>query len=91
MIGKGTNVWDGVHIDDLVDLYLKIFELAQRNENEPVGQASPYSRFYFGSTASFEWGVLIKKLAGMLYSRGLVENADVVSLRVEDEPKLSVT
>ncbi|KAG9005687.1 hypothetical protein FRB93_009613 [Tulasnella sp. JGI-2019a] len=84
-VGAGTNVWDNVHINDLMDLYLRVLDLALLNIDIP---GSPYERFFWGSAHTHIWGEVARDLAMLMYKRGLVDRDEVRSVNVEDEPDL---
>jgi len=82
-IGAGTNIWDNVHIDDLVDLYVLVLEEALAFKT-----ASPWERFYWGSARTHIWGDITKDLGVRLHRRGLVDTVEVKSIKLEEVPKL---
>lgn len=84
-IGDGTNEWNHVHINDLTDLYLLIFEHALAAKDTP----SAYERFYWGSAGTHNWGEITRDLAARLHRRGLIDTTEIKSVTVKDEPKLN--
>ncbi|KAG8992744.1 hypothetical protein FRB94_011370 [Tulasnella sp. JGI-2019a] len=85
-LGSDTIVWDSVHIDDLVDLY----HLVLKQALAPTPIKSAYERFYWGSSASFQWDTLTKEIAIRLHKKGLLPTAEVKEVPVEDYPNLAV-
>ncbi|KIO27839.1 hypothetical protein M407DRAFT_22891 [Tulasnella calospora MUT 4182] len=82
-VGPGTNVWSNVHIDELVDLYVLLFNLAlsSRQSREVV---DPYERWFWGSsTRSHVWGDITRELAKILYAKGIVQKG-VRSVSLEE-------
>jgi hypothetical protein len=69
-VGAGTNKWNNVHIDDLVDLYTLVFAFAL---NPSEDSTSAYERFYWGSVAEHVWGDVARELVRLLYAKGLVQ------------------
>ncbi|KAF8325838.1 NAD(P)-binding protein [Cantharellus anzutake] len=86
--GEGTNVWNNVHVFDLADLYILIFEkaLSERARGKPTS-SDPYERFYFGSVRSHAWGDVAKRLATILYGKGVVDNDKAISIAAKELPK----
>lgn len=74
-----------MHIDDLVDLYLRLFDHALTTKELPT---SVYERFYWGAAGSHTWGPIARELAIRLHKRGLVDTEEIKSVTVKDEPKL---
>ncbi|KAG8989178.1 hypothetical protein FRB93_003739 [Tulasnella sp. JGI-2019a] len=85
-LGSNTIVWDSVHIDDLVDLY----HLVLKQALVPTPIKSAYERFYWGSSASFQWDALTKEIAIRLHKKGLLPTAEVKEVSLEDYPNLAV-
>ncbi|KAG9021442.1 hypothetical protein FRB95_002126 [Tulasnella sp. JGI-2019a] len=84
--GTHTIVWDSVHIDDIVDLYFLVIKQALA----PSPIKSAYERFYWGSSASFQWDALIKEIAVRLHKKGLLSTAEVKKVSLEDYPHLAI-
>ncbi|KAG9044688.1 hypothetical protein FS837_007703 [Tulasnella sp. UAMH 9824] len=84
-VGPGTNIWSNVHIDDLVDLYVLIFNLAI-SSRQSRAKVDPYERFFWGSSARTHlWGEVTRVLANILYAKGIVKKEGVRSVSLEDE------
>jgi len=78
-----------VHIHDLSDLYVIVLDKAIVERATGIdANADPYERFYFGSVGEHQWGDVARKLAPLLHSRGLVDNADAVSVPAEEFTQL---
>ncbi|KAG8909003.1 hypothetical protein FRB99_000106 [Tulasnella sp. 403] len=84
IIGPGTNIWNNVHIDDLVQLYLLVFAFAITGVNKSVA----YGNFFFGSAGQHIWGNVAKELARLLHQKGLVKDDTVRSVSAEEAPGL---
>lgn len=82
-IGEGTNIWNGVYIQDLVTLYGLVFDLAVSGDDR---SADPYTRFYFGSAVEFYWGDVARALAKLLHAKGLIESTVPKSVTRADVP-----
>ncbi|KZS98493.1 NAD(P)-binding protein [Sistotremastrum niveocremeum HHB9708] len=81
-VGKGTNVWNNVHIQDLGDLYLLVLKLALSGD----GSGSPYSRFYWASAAEHAWGDVVKAMAPVLYKIRAVDAPDAFGVPLSGAP-----
>ncbi|KAG8849554.1 hypothetical protein FRB96_000704 [Tulasnella sp. 330] len=79
-----TIVWDSVHLDDVVDLYLLILEQSLK----PTPIQSAYERFYWGSSASFTFDAFTKGVAIRLHKRGLLTTDEVKVKSLEEVPWL---
>jgi len=97
-VGRGTNVWNNVHIDDLMQLYVLVLDRAiavntTNDESVSLNRPTPtsYGRFYFGSVGTHVWGEINKDIAVRLHKRGLVETDEVKSVTVEEQPQLWAT
>ncbi|KAG8882967.1 hypothetical protein FRB97_007454 [Tulasnella sp. 331] len=84
-VGAGTNEWNNVHIDDLMDLYTLVLDLALSDTRIPN---SSYARFFWGSAHTHVWGEVAKDLAVFMYRKGLVDSDEVKSVTVSEYPEL---
>jgi len=83
-VGKGTNIWNNVHIKDLQALYLLVIKHAlEARGKEP--RVESYKNFYFGSAGLHKWGEVSNALAPLLYEKKLVTNPEAVSIPVGEE------
>ncbi|KAG8906512.1 hypothetical protein FRB99_006732 [Tulasnella sp. 403] len=85
--GEGTNRWGSVHIDDLVELYGLVLDLALSGDNTNRS----YANFFWGTTAEYVWGDIARELARLLHKRGLVSSAEAHSVPAEEVPRYIVT
>jgi len=83
--GTGTNLWNNVHIDDLAELYVLVFQNALKN---PTAKASPYESYYWGAAAEHSWGDVTRAVGASLHKRGLLPTAEPRSATLEEAPKL---
>lgn len=84
-VGPGTNIWSNVHIDDLVDLYVLVFNLAL-SSRQSRDKVDPYERWFWGSsTRTHLWGEVTRVLANILYAKGIVKKEGVRSVSLEEE------
>ena len=86
VIGSGEAIWNSVHISDLVDAYIIIFDQllsAYGPDAKPDAQHNPYlttgrEGYYFAESGKFTWRQLTEKLGEVLYEKGLIDSSEVV-------------
>ncbi|KAL4247620.1 NAD(P)-dependent Metabolic Enzyme [Abortiporus biennis] len=67
MVGKGLSIWPSVHIDDISQLYITLFDYIVNNpETTPHGREG----FYFGENGEHEWYEISKEIASVLFKLG---------------------
>lgn len=84
-VGPATNVWNSVHIDDLIELYGLVLDLAISGN----GSSDPYENFFFGSSDSYVWADVSKELAKQLHARGLIDSDEPKSVAPSEAPQLT--
>lgn len=87
-LGPATNVWNSLHIDDLCDFYVLLFEHALSGKDRST---DPMERFYWASGEEFAWGDVAKELAKLLHAAGAITSATPRELTLQDEPNLMMT
>ncbi|KAJ1304796.1 hypothetical protein OPQ81_005932 [Rhizoctonia solani] len=83
-VGKGTNVWNNVHITDLVQLYILVLNLALSVRAGETPRPETFANFYFGSVEEHAWGDVAKQLGPILLKRGKVEKAEARSIGADE-------
>ncbi|KAI5997250.1 hypothetical protein F5J12DRAFT_851731 [Pisolithus orientalis] len=79
MVGKGENVWPNVHIDDIADLYIIVYE------NALSGKAGHGREgFYFGENGEHKLYDLSKVVAQELYNVGRGKSPEPAPFTEED-------
>lgn len=63
--GEGRNVWPHVHIDDLMDLYTIVFDLAKDGKGDHGREG-----FYFGINGHYEYKKAAEAIGRALEKRG---------------------
>ncbi len=82
-IGKGLNIWDGIHIDDLANFYILLLEKALE------GKASTgKDGWYFCETEVYVWKDIYVKIAEELYKHKAISSPDVPQFTVEEVESL---
>jgi len=87
MIGSGEATWDSVHIADLCDAYMIIFDqliAAYGPDAKPNVQPNPYlttgrEGYYFVENGAYTWRQLSEKIGEVLYKKGIVKSSEVTS------------
>ncbi|CAF4626311.1 unnamed protein product [Rotaria sp. Silwood1] len=87
MIGPGQAIWNSVHIADLSDAYIIIFDqllAAYGPDVKPDIQPNPYlttgrEGYYFVENGTYTWRQLSEKIGEVLYKKGIAKSPDVTS------------
>lgn len=87
VIGVGSNIWPGVHIDDLADLYELVLQKAL-SEDAVGKKESPYARFYFGMTHEFCYGNVEMRIAEILHAKGKIAHKATDDITFQEAVKL---
>jgi len=97
VIGPGEAIWNNVHIDDLSDAYIIIFDqllAAYGPDAKPDAQPSPYlttgrEGYYFVESGKHTWRQLSEKIGEVLYKKGIAKSSEVTSFP-DDEVESSL-
>ena len=87
VIGPGEATWNNVHIADLADAYIIIFDqllAAYGPEAKADAKPSPYlttgrEGYYFAENGKHSWRQLSEKIGEVLYKKGIIKSAEVTS------------
>ncbi|KAI0314826.1 NAD(P)-binding protein [Amylostereum chailletii] len=80
-IGEGTSEFLFVHIDDLVDLYLRVIDIAVEGKDSG---ASPYERYYYVTANGVAWKEIAGSIAGELQRRGVLKDGTPKAVKLVD-------
>ncbi|KAI0312936.1 hypothetical protein OF83DRAFT_1066409 [Amylostereum chailletii] len=80
-VGEGTNRTQLVHIDDLVDYYMRVTDVAA---NRKDAGASPYARYFIVTTQEIPWKNIVNIVTEELHRHNLLESATPVSVTVPE-------
>ncbi|KAF3038108.1 hypothetical protein E8E12_004378 [Didymella heteroderae] len=72
--GEGSNTKSWVHIDDLMRLYLRVVEVAARNEQEEVKQYFGENGYHFASTQEHSHSDVARVVGKLLADRGALQD-----------------
>ncbi|GJE91615.1 NAD(P)-binding protein [Phanerochaete sordida] len=73
MVGKGQAFWPNVHIDDVSELYIKLWDAIVR---DPEGVDHGVRGYYFGENGEHLWYDVSKAIAQALLELGLTTNPE---------------
>ena len=72
-----------MHLDDLVDLYRRVFARILSREDS---KASPYARYYIALSTGLSWKDIMTAVGSALASKGKLEDATAHSISLSDVP-----
>lgn len=78
---KGENVWHGVNVHDLSDLYVLLGEAAVAGSGKATWNEEGY---YFAENGSFVWGDIFRELAKIAKKKGLIDSDETPCLSVDE-------
>ncbi|KAI0737090.1 NAD-P-binding protein [Daedaleopsis nitida] len=81
VVGKGKAFWPDVHIDDVADLYIVLFDSIVNN---PDQTGHGWEGFYFGENGEHTWYQLSKAVGEALVSLGITTEAESTTFTVEE-------
>jgi hypothetical protein len=81
MFGDGDNVWPLVHIEDLADLYVLLFN-ALMSGSTKTGHG--WDGFYFAENGSFQFKEASHSIGNALVSHGKVKTGDATAFTEEE-------
>lgn len=79
-VGPGTNVSEEIHIDDVTDFALFLTKHALSGP----AAVSPYEKFFFVSTGTFQWKDFNAAVARVLYSKGVIPTPEIMQMTAEE-------
>jgi len=82
-VGEGSNVFYAVRLDDLIDLYRRVFARILSRED---AKASPYARYYIALSTPLSWKDIMTVFGSVLASKGKLESATAYSISLSDVP-----
>jgi nucleoside-diphosphate-sugar epimerase len=88
VVGPGEATWNNVHIADVSDAYIILFDqllAAYGPDVKPNTPHSPYlttgrEGYYFIENGKHSWRQLTEKLAELFYKNGIIESPEVATL-----------
>ncbi|KAI9436010.1 NAD-binding protein [Lactarius indigo] len=82
-VGEGSNIFYAVRLDDLVDLYRRVFA---RIIGRDDAKASPYARYYIAVSTPLSWKVIMTAFGSILARKGKLEDATAHSISLSEVP-----
>lgn len=83
-VGKGENVWHGIHVQDLSELYLLLGEAAINGGPPATWNEEGY---YLAENGSFVWGDIMQGIANIAAKEGLIPNNTLEESSPEEADK----
>ncbi|KAI0073561.1 NAD-P-binding protein [Panus rudis PR-1116 ss-1] len=81
VVGKGLAKWAGVHIEDMADLYITLFDALLRNP-ENVGHG--VDGFYVGESGEYSWLDISKAIGEALAALGVIKDPEPTPLTTDE-------
>lgn len=83
-VGKSENVWHGIHVQDLSELYVLLGEAAING-----GQPATWNEegYYLAENESFVWGDILQKIANIAAKQGLLTDGTLEECSPEQADK----
>ncbi|KAI0787443.1 NAD-P-binding protein [Fomes fomentarius] len=81
VVGKGRALWPDVHIDDIADLYITLFDSINNN---PEKTGHGWEGFYFGENGEHTWYQLSKAIGEALVALGITQDSEPTTFSVEE-------
>lgn len=85
-VGKGLNIWNQVHVQDLSNLFLRLGEVAVTGGSPATWNDQGY---YLAENGEFMWGDVCKKIAQTAHKKDLISSDEVESLSAVEVNALS--
>ncbi|KAH8980018.1 NAD-binding protein [Lactarius akahatsu] len=82
-VGEGSNIFYTVRLDDLVDLYGRVFA---RILDRVDAKASPYARYYITVSTPLSWKDIMTVFGGVLARKGKLGDATAHSISLSEAP-----
>ncbi|KAI5122914.1 hypothetical protein M0805_007592 [Coniferiporia weirii] len=84
VVGLGKNVWPNVHIDDVADLYILLFNKIRA---DPEGPPHGREGYYFGASDAHVMGDICNEVAKALVALGKGKSREATTFTQEDIDK----
>ncbi|KAF7319786.1 hypothetical protein MKEN_00761100 [Mycena kentingensis (nom. inval.)] len=80
-VGPGLPMWNGVHVDDLVNLYFVLLDDGLSGANKAT---TGLECFYLCATDMYQWKELAEELGKRLHAKGAIPTAEARPLKPEE-------
>ncbi|EJF64808.1 NAD(P)-binding protein [Dichomitus squalens LYAD-421 SS1] len=84
VVGKGLAWWPNVHIDDIAELYIVLFD---SSISSPDMTGHGWEGWYYGENGEHHWIDISRAVGKALVELGITDNAEPTSFAVEELPK----
>ncbi|KAF8223098.1 NAD(P)-binding protein [Tricholoma matsutake] len=83
MVGLGKNLWPNVHVEDIADLYITVFDFARSNPLTGHGREG----FYFGENGETSYLNVVNAIGQAMVELGISKSAEPTSYTKEEMDK----
>lgn len=83
-IGKSENIWHGIHVQDLSELYLLLGEAAANGGDPATWNEEGY---YLAEDQSFVWGDILRRIANIAAKQGFLPDGTLEETSPEEADK----
>ncbi|KAJ7088129.1 hypothetical protein C8R44DRAFT_819520 [Mycena epipterygia] len=84
-VGPGLSMWNGVHVQDLVDLYFLLIDDALSGSPKA---STGLECFYFCATDTYSWKQLADEVGCRLHAKGVITTAEARALLPDEEAEV---
>ncbi|KAI0719155.1 NAD(P)-binding protein [Cerioporus squamosus] len=81
VVGKGKSLWPDVHIHDIAELYMVVFDSLTSN---PDKTGHGWEGFYFGENGEHSWYQISKAIGEALVELGIAGDSEPTTFTVEE-------
>ncbi|KAK5992743.1 Oxidase ucsJ [Cladobotryum mycophilum] len=84
IIGQGLTEWDNVHIDDLGDLYVKLFDATQDAEKKNNPEIFGLNAYFFAAGGVHLWSDIARQITGEVKNQGFRQDAETKNITISE-------
>ncbi|KDQ11527.1 hypothetical protein BOTBODRAFT_177147 [Botryobasidium botryosum FD-172 SS1] len=84
-VGEGSNVYETIHVNDLIDIYLRVFKLSL--EGPPKTNA--YQRYFIATARRHSWKDVMTSIGDALYDQGHIKTPGAQSVSFQEAGRLA--
>ncbi|EGO24512.1 hypothetical protein SERLADRAFT_467949 [Serpula lacrymans var. lacrymans S7.9] len=84
MVGEGKNLWPNVHVDDISDLFIAVYDAATKNQPTGGQVGHGLEGFYFGENGEHRLYDISKTVSQVLYDLGKGKSPEPTTFTEEE-------
>jgi len=84
MVGEGKNLWPNVHIDDIADLFITVYDAATKHQPTSAQIGHGREGFYFGENGEHRLYDISKTISQVLYDLGKGKSPEPTTFTEEE-------